>query len=113
MGAVALKVHPEPKTVDKEELHAHLEELQPSGAQSRASREESASFRSLFPEERGSANIRVNISNLPIDMEEAELKDRHVANLCRAVHPEFYQDTASTYGKVARGVLQSLEDGLS
>ena len=100
MGAVALKVHPEPKTVDKEELH-------------RASREESASFRSLFPEERGSANIRVNISNLPIDMEEAELKDRHVANLCRAVHPEFYQDTASTYGKVARGVLQSLEDGLS
>jgi len=27
------RVHPEPKTVDKEELHAHLEELQPNAAQ--------------------------------------------------------------------------------
>ena len=79
-------------------------------SESEASGAESASFRA---QERG-ANIRVNISNLPFDMEEAELKDRHVALLVRkARHLEFWQDTASTYGKVARGMLQRLEDGLS
>ena len=48
------------------------------------------------------ATTRINISNLPYDMEEAELKDYCVTVFLRAAHGSCccLQDTASAYGKV-------------